>query len=240
MSITLRLTKGTALTFTELDANFSDLDGRVTTNTTNISTLNSSVSSINSTVSTNTGSISTNASNIAAIDTRLITAEAELDSLGGIGILKTVTADAGSTITASNHTGTFNIAGGDGISTTASGTTVTINAAAPTVNFTVGINDSSNKFFFASDDRFFRESSENPTLVLRRGEQYIFNLSLPSEPFYIKTSPTTGTGQQYTTGVSGNGTQFGILTFTPIMTDSATLYYQSSVTSTMGGKIELT
>jgi len=240
MAITLRLTKGSSLTFTELDNNFTDLDGRVTTNTGSISTLNSSVSSLNSSVSTNTSSISTNTSNIAAIDTRLIAAEADIDSLGDIGILKTVSADAGTSVTATNHNGSFTIAGGDGISTAGSGTTITINAAAPTINFTVAVNDAANAYYFAADDRFFLDSSENPTLVLRRGEQHVFNLSLAGEPFYIKTAPTTGTGSQYTTGVTGNGTQFGTLTFTPIMTDSADLYYQSSVTSTMGGRIILT
>jgi len=240
MPITLRLTKGSSLTFTELDNNFTDLDFRITTNAGSISTLNSSVSSLNSSVSANTSSISINTSNISAIDTRLIAAEADIDSLGDIGILKTVTADAGSTITAADHNGSFTIAGGDGISTSGSGTTITINAAAPTVNFTVGVNDAADAYFFAADDRFFLDSSENPTLVLRRGEQHIFNLSLAGEPFYIKTAPTTGTGSQYTTGVTGNGTQFGTLIFTPIMTDSADLYYQSSVTSTLGGRIILT
>ena len=50
------------------------------------------------------------------------------------------------------------------------------------------------------------DGSNNPTLNLLRGFTYTFNINASGHPFYIKTAQTTGTGNQYTSGVTGNGT----------------------------------
>ena len=57
------------------------------------------------------------------------------------------------------------------------------------------------------------DGSNNPTLNLLRGFTYTFNINASGHPFYIKTAQTTGTGNQYTSGVTGNGTQSGTLIF---------------------------
>ena len=79
----------------------------------------------------------------------------------------------------------------------------------------------------------------NPTLYLNRGQKYNFVLAAASEPFYIKTAASTGTGDQYTKGVTGNGIQFGTVTFTPTMDADSALFYQSSVTGAYGGSIKV-
>ena len=76
-------------------------------------------------------------------------------------------------------------------------------------------------------------------MYLNRGQKYNFVLSAASEPFYIKTAASTGTGDQYTKGVTGNGTQFGTVTFTPTMDADSALFYQSSVTGSYGGTIKV-
>ena len=78
MAIVLRLTKGSQLTFAELDGNFSDLDGRVTTNTNSINTINASISTLNTNVTGNDSDILSLQTDQNAIDTRLIAAEGEL------------------------------------------------------------------------------------------------------------------------------------------------------------------
>ena len=69
------------------------------------------------------------------------------------------------------------------------------------------------------------DGSNNPTLNLLRGFTYTFNINASGHPFYIKTSQTTGTGNQYTNGVTGNGTQSGTLTFAVPYNAPSTLYY---------------
>ena len=53
----------------------------------------------------------------------------------------------------------------------------------------------------------------DPALPLVRGFTYTFNISVASvHPFYIKTAPGTGTGNQYNDGVSGQGVTSGTVT----------------------------
>ena len=72
----------------------------------------------------------------------------------------------------------------------------------------------------------------NPSITLSRGNTYKFILDLPGHPFYIMTEPfKTGvaidgsTSVIYSTGVSGNGTQKGTLTFTVPINAPDVLYY---------------
>ena len=69
----------------------------------------------------------------------------------------------------------------------------------------------------------------NPTLTLARGNTYVFNLTLNGVyPFWIKTQPTTGTADTYSTGVSRNGATTGLVTFTVPQDAPDTLYYASN------------
>ena len=45
----------------------------------------------------------------------------------------------------------------------------------------------------------------DPTLTLCRGSTYTFAVNATGHPFYIKTVASTGTGNAYNTGVTGNG-----------------------------------
>ena len=80
----------------------------------------------------------------------------------------------------------------------------------------------------------------NPTLDLVRGDTHIFNVSAIGHPFYIKTARVTGSGSQYTNGVTGQGVQSGALTFVVPVDAPSTLYYQCGVHSAMGGTFNIT
>ena len=89
----------------------------------------------------------------------------------------------------------------------------------------------------SSSYRFNGGVTDNPTLTLQRGVTYTFNINAPGHPFYIKTALTTGTGEQYTSGVTGNGTS--TVTFTVPVGAPNTLYYHCSAHSAMGGTINI-
>jgi len=84
------------------------------------------------------------------------------------------------------------------------------------------------------------DGASNPTLNLVRGQTYTFNVSAIGHPFYIKTTATTGTLDQYTNGVTGQGVTSGTLTFV-VPTDAPNqLFYHCSLHATMGGTLNIT
>ena len=81
--------------------------------------------------------------------------------------------------------------------------------------------------------------TNNPTLTLTRGVTYTFNISASGHPFYIKTLQSTGTGNAFNTGVTGNGMTSGTLTFTVPDTAPNTLFYDCANHIAMTGTINI-
>ena len=79
----------------------------------------------------------------------------------------------------------------------------------------------------------------DPTLALTRGQTYTFNINASGHPFWIKTVASTGTGNAFTNGVTGNGTDSGTLTFVVPMNAPATLHYNCEFHSPMTGTINI-
>jgi hypothetical protein len=79
----------------------------------------------------------------------------------------------------------------------------------------------------------------DPTLELVRGETYTFNINASGHPFWIKTIASTGTGNAFTNGVTGNGTEVGTLTFVVPMSAPATLHYNCEFHGAMTGTINI-
>ena len=80
----------------------------------------------------------------------------------------------------------------------------------------------------------------NATLNLFRGITYNFDLNLiGSHPFWIKTSATTGTVDQYNDGVTNNGAQSGRITFSVPLNAPSILYYICQLHSSMKGTINI-
>lgn len=82
-------------------------------------------------------------------------------------------------------------------------------------------------------------SSNNPTLRLMRGFTYYFSVTATGHPFWIKTTQVTGTGSAYSTGVTNNGTESGVIIFTVPFTAPSVLYYICQFHGTMTGIIEI-
>ena len=81
---------------------------------------------------------------------------------------------------------------------------------------------------------------ENPALTLQRGQTYTFTLTAAGHPFWILTVAGTNTRHAFSTGVTGNGTQNGTVTFVVPVGAPNTLFYNCSAHAPMGGTITVT
>jgi len=79
----------------------------------------------------------------------------------------------------------------------------------------------------------------NIQVTLVRGITYRFVVNASGHPFWIKTAPTTGTGDAYNDGVTNNGTDNGVVTFEVTETTPSTLYYVCQNHSVMNGTISV-
>jgi hypothetical protein len=85
------------------------------------------------------------------------------------------------------------------------------------------------------------DGSSNPTLNLLRGFTYTFSVSASGHPFYIQTtSGAYSSGNVYSSGVTGNGTESGTITFAIPYNAPNTLYYVCQYHSSMAGTINIT
>ena len=76
----------------------------------------------------------------------------------------------------------------------------------------------------------------NPTVTLYRGVTYYFSINASGHPFYIQTvSGGYSSGNLYTSGVTGAGTQVGTVTFTVPLDAPSKLYYVCQFHSSMNG-----
>lgn len=79
----------------------------------------------------------------------------------------------------------------------------------------------------------------NEPLTLFRGQTVYFDVAASGHPFYIKTARVTGTGSQYTNGVTGNGITNGTLVFVVPADAPSQLFYQCGNHSAMGATITI-
>ena len=86
-----------------------------------------------------------------------------------------------------------------------------------------------------------RESDNNPTLTLYRGNTYKFNVNAKGHPFYIMTEPYKdgSTNLFYTSGVTNAGADNGIVTFTVPTGAPDILYYQCGNHDAMYGILQI-
>jgi len=108
--------------------------------------------------------------------------------------------------------------------------------AGPVIQWAIGNNGNSDYTF---DGPGFPTTANDPDLYLYRGHTYRFDVTnmAGAHPLLIKTTPGTGTGNQYTSGVSGTSTT--IVIFEVPMNAPATLYYQCQFHSGMVGTINI-
>ncbi|MGY6650034.1 cupredoxin domain-containing protein [Wenyingzhuangia sp. IMCC45574] len=81
--------------------------------------------------------------------------------------------------------------------------------------------------------------AKNPTLTLKRGETYVFNVVAYNHPFFIKTEKTAGKDNSYDDGVTNNGTSESTILFSVPKDAPETLYYVCRYHEMMAGEIKI-
>lgn len=77
------------------------------------------------------------------------------------------------------------------------------------------------------------------TVWVIRGNTYSFSVNASGHPFWIKTASTRGTGDQYNSGVTNNGTETGIISWVVANDAPSTLYYTCQFHASMSGTIKV-
>lgn len=79
----------------------------------------------------------------------------------------------------------------------------------------------------------------NPDLTLCRGSTYTFAVNSPGHPFYIKTVQSVGTANAYSSGVTGNGADSGMVVFVVPADAPSKLFYNCSIHAPMTGALDI-
>ena len=107
-----------------------------------------------------------------------------------------------------------------------------------TYTLTVGNSGASHYTFTGTDSTNTFTNATDPTINCNVGDTLVFNVNAPGHPFYIKTSPTTGTGNQVSTGtISGQGATNGTVTWDTTGVTAGTYYYICQFHGGMVGQI---
>ena len=124
--------------------------------------------------------------------------------------------------------------------------TATFNRPAPapvppttqTYTFTVGNSGASHYIITGSDSTRTHINANDPAINCNAGDTLVFNVSASGHPFYVKTSATTGTGNQVSTGtITGQGTVNGAVTWDTTGVTPGTYYYICQFHGGMVGQI---
>ena len=99
------------------------------------------------------------------------------------------------------------------------------------------VNSGNTNYVFTPTNDPTLESGTDMRIWVRHGDTIVFNVVAASHPFYLKTSVTTGTGQQVT-GVNNNGATNGQVVYnTSGSAVNTTIYYVSSNNTALSGEI---
>ncbi len=82
-------------------------------------------------------------------------------------------------------------------------------------------------------------NSSNPNITLQRGKTYTFTIDAPGHPFWINSSQGTGSGNAYSSGVTGNGASSGTITFVVPGDAPAKLFYNCEFHASMTGEFNI-
>ena len=86
---------------------------------------------------------------------------------------------------------------------------------------------------------YFVNDVQNPELTFKRGVTYQIEMNAPGHPLWIKTNTSARAGNAYTSGITGNGTDRGKITFVVPADAPAVLFYNCQYHIVMNGKINI-
>ena len=158
-----------------------------------------------------------------------------IDTQGNISLSGYVS--AAGTIGASGLTaGTVQIS--SGIVTATSGIVTYYGDASNTVSgrWILGADASSHYTFTGIG---FTQTTNDPTLYLKRGEVYQFVNTMGMHPFRIQSTVNGSAGTEYNDGITNNNVQNGTLTWIVPYSAPDYLYYQCTAHASMGGEIHI-
>jgi len=93
-------------------------------------------------------------------------------------------------------------------------------------------------YTLSGSDRTGNISGADPALSFYEGDTVNFTVSASGHPFWLKTVAGTGTSNAISSGVTGNGTQSGTVTWTiPSSGSAGTYYYQCEYHGSMVGSM---
>ena len=116
-----------------------------------------------------------------------------------------------------------------------------ITTAATNVQVTYSVTSDGNNLNWRFTGPGNNGTDNDPDLYLVRGQRYRFiNNSGGSHPFYIKTTNITGSGNQYTDGVTNNGATSGNVDFNVQHDAPSRLFYQCGNHASMNGNLYIT
>ena len=95
------------------------------------------------------------------------------------------------------------------------------------------------KFITKGAPAYFVNDQQNPEINLKRGTTYQIEVNTPGHPLWIKTNESPGTDNAYASGVTGNGTDKGTITFVVPKDAPAALFYNCQYHIVMHGKINI-
>ena len=85
----------------------------------------------------------------------------------------------------------------------------------------------------------FTQTTNDPTLYLKRGEVYQFVNTMGMHPFRIQSTVNGSAGTEYNDGITNNNVQNGTLTWIVPYSAPDYLYYQCTAHASMGGEIHI-
>jgi hypothetical protein len=123
------------------------------------------------------------------------------------------------------------------ISTTVDDLASILGSYAAYANVYLGVSKTFTVTNVTSSEYIIDGTGGNPALYLIRGQKYNFSINASSHVFWIKTAPSTGTGDQYSDGVVGNGTDNSTIVFDVPLAAPDVLYYSSEYDASMNGQL---
>ena len=152
---------------------------------------------------------------------------------------ETSSTETSSTETASTETSSTQTASTETSSTETSSTeTASTETSSSTYNITVTAQSSSN-YALSGADQNGSVSGNDPSVSIKVGDTFNFNLNVPGHPFFIITNSNGGfESNNLPSGITNNGASTGTVSWTP--TEAGTYYYICEYHPSMIGTITVT